>query len=67
MTETFNIVKRAYSEYTIWGTVRGTYLEALEVADAAERMYKDGEYLVRRPNEPNWIPVSSYQSGLDYL
>jgi hypothetical protein len=53
------IVRRAYSQYTDFCSYIGSYLGALAEADHFERMNCDGEYLVRRFDEPNWLPGSS--------
>lgn len=52
ITKTFNIVKRAYSEYTLFETFTGTWSDAMNYAMAAQAGRRDGEYLVRDLDEP---------------
>ena len=67
-SNTFVIYRRAFSQYTTFGTFDGcTWLLAMEIADAAQRMYRDGEYIVRKHGEPAHITAPATQSGLDYL
>ena len=61
------IVKRAYSEYTNIEEFEGSYLDAVTRADELQFLKRDGEYLVRSINEPNWRGGSSYQSPMDWL
>ncbi|TRD03823.1 hypothetical protein FJV76_14405 [Mesorhizobium sp. WSM4303] len=64
---THRIVRRAFSEYTTVETFVGSWLEAMNRADALQRDNNDGEYLLRGVDEPNWRPGSSYQSPMDWL
>jgi len=61
------IVKRAYGQYEDFCGFAGGELAAIEFADTLERDNRDGEYIVRHLDQPNWEPSSSYQSGFDWL
>ena len=53
MTKTFNIYRRAYSNYSLAETFTGTWVDAMERASILERIInKDGEYIVRFEGEP---------------
>lgn len=48
MTKTFNIFKRAYSEYSLYEVFQGTWVDAMERASILQRVTnRDGEYIVR--------------------
>ena len=64
---TFNIIRRAYSEYEHIETFTGTWVEATNHAMSLQSERRDGEYMTRRPGEPNKFDGSAYQSGFDYL
>lgn len=65
---TYRIVRRAYSEYTDVEIFNGGYLDAILRAMVLENINKDGEYIVRRMDQPNKEDVGGYvQSGFDYL
>lgn len=63
----FRIVKRAYGRYSDIETFEGKRLDAVEYSAKMQFERRDGEYLVRGMDEPNWSPSSSYQSGMDWL
>ena len=67
MTNTFRIVKRAYSKYETVETFTGSFCDASNRAHEIQFEKSDGEYIVRRTDEPNYIRGSSYQSGMDWL
>lgn len=63
---TYRIVRRARSTYTT--VAEGlSWMAAMQVADVIERDRKDGEYIVRREGEPDWLPAPAAQSGMDWL
>lgn len=64
---TYRIIKRAHSEYQTVEHFDGTYLAAMNRASELENANRDGEYLLRTLEEPNWTPTTSYQSGMDWL
>jgi hypothetical protein len=64
---TYNIIRRAYSEYTQSETFTGTYCEATLHAMALQFANKDGEYLVHEQGQPNWTGGQSSQSPMDWL
>lgn len=65
---TYRIVRRAFSQYTDVETFEGSWLGAMQRADKLQATNRDGEYLLRKPGEPNQSFESSYvQSGFDYL
>ena len=60
MTTNWRIVRRAYSKYEQVAECDSRRI-ALEVADDLERGMKDGEYLVRREDEPDeGFPIKGY-------
>jgi hypothetical protein len=63
---TYRIVKRAFGTYTDIKTIEG-WLPAMTEASTMQFANKDGEYLVKELDEPNWVGGSSYQSPMDYL
>jgi hypothetical protein len=67
MTTTYQITRRAYSEYTPVETFTGTYIAATLRSMDLQFANKDGEYLVREIGAPNWTPGQSYQSPMDWL
>jgi hypothetical protein len=67
MTKTYQITRRAFSEYTPVETFTGTYCAATLRSMELQFTNKDGEYLVREPGEPNWTGGQFSQSPMDYL
>lgn len=67
MTATYEIRRRAFGQYATVETFSGSYLGAIGRAMDLEYANRDGEYLVRKPGEANWIPGACEQSGFDYL
>lgn len=65
--QTYRIVRRAFSQYATVETFVGSWLDAMNRADALERGNRDGEYFLRGVDEPNHRPGSSYQSPMDWL
>ena len=55
---TYNIVKRVHGEHSVFCTVQGSWLEAMEMSEACQRMYADGEYFVRKHGEPLVQPAA---------
>ena len=65
---TIRIVKRAFSQYTtVISDFAGSYREASNYADKLQYENQDGEYFPRFDTDPDYIPSSSYQSGMDWL
>jgi hypothetical protein len=64
---TYQITRRAFSQYTPVETFTGTRIEATTRAMALQFTNKDGEYLVREQGAPNWTGGQSSQSPMDYL
>lgn len=63
---TYRIVRRARSTYT--PVAEGlSWADAMEQAEQLERQRLDGEYIVRRQGEPDWIAGPAAQSGMDWL
>lgn len=67
MTSQHRIVRRAFSQYTTVEIFTGSWVDASNRADALQYANKDGEYLIRGLDQPNWSQSSSYQSGMDWL
>jgi hypothetical protein len=65
--QAFEIRRRAFGRYETVETFLGSHLGAISRAMELEYAKRDGEYLVRRPGEANWIPGAAVQSGLDFL
>jgi hypothetical protein len=63
---TYRITKRAFGTYTEIEHVTG-WQAAMERSMALQFANKDGEYLVKELDEPNWVGGSSYQSPMDWL
>jgi hypothetical protein len=64
---TYQITRRAYSEYTPVETFTGTRIAATLRAMEIQFANQDGEYLVREIGQPNWTGGQSYQSPMDWL
>lgn len=67
MTVYYYIVKRANSKYTTVQNGLSSWAQANELAEKMQRENNDGEYFSRHMLEKSWTPVSSFQSGFDYL
>jgi secreted trypsin-like serine protease len=65
-TQTYRIVKRAFSVYTDIKTVDG-WLNAMTESMAMQFANQDGEYMVKQIDEPNWVGGPAYQSPMDWL
>lgn len=63
MSVNYRIVRRAFSKYETVAEWDGSYLQALEFAMLWEHEMKDGEYLVRREDEPNHIEGGYINQG----
>ena len=64
MSTEYRIVRRSNSQYHEIGMTCDSYAIALEIADCLERGMNDGEYLVRREDEPNWTPPTYLNQGV---
>jgi hypothetical protein len=64
---TYQITRRAYSEYTPVETFTGTYIAATLRSMELQFANKDGEYLVREMGAPDWTGGQSSQSPMDWL
>ena len=51
--QTYNIIRRAHSEYKKMASYEGNFVNALIIALDKQHENKDGEYLVRKEGEPN--------------
>ena len=60
----FRIVRRAFSEYQTVERFEGSWLAAVARAEDLERTNRDGEYLLRRLDEPNWSPAGYIDQGV---
>lgn len=67
MTNTYRIVRRAFGSYADVEVMNCSWLDAMNRADELQRTRRDGEYLLRRGDQPNWEPSPSYQSPMDWL
>lgn len=67
ISQTYRIVRRTFSVYTTVEEFTGTFIEVNDHCMKLERENRDGEYLYRRPGQPDWESGSSYQSGFDWL
>jgi len=64
------IVKRAFGQYTDVAVIFGYgALEAITLCEQMERENRDGEYLIRGMDQPNWEPPThcKVQEAFAYL
>lgn len=66
--QNFTIVRRAFGKTEVFAHFTGTWVEGTCKAMELEAHHRDGEYSIRRMDEPLInIDGQAFQSGFDYL